>query len=174
MQFRVGQRCWTWVQANVLDPSLLLSRSKTLDKLPNLSEDPIPNFKIGTITVPPRVILYMLSVVKQQTVSKLSGLKHSNLFAYTLGWVQLGNSSVGLFWSYSCGYSDRWFAWWIQDGLILIWQSAGTVTRMPQFSTWLLQQQSSGFLQGNGSNSKEASTDVQILTKSLLPKCHSC
>lgn len=65
-----------------------------------------------------------------------------------------------------------WFAWWIQDGLTLIWQSAGTVTRMPQFSTWLLQQQSSGILHGNGSNSKEASTDVQMLTKSLLTKCH--
>ena len=66
-----------------------------------------------------------------------------------------------------------WFAWWIRGGLILIWQSAGTVTRMPQSSTWLLQQQSSGFLHGNGSDSKEASTDVQMLTNLCLPSVTS-
>ena len=59
-----------------------------------------------------------------------------------------------------------WFAWWIRGGLILIWQSAGTVTRMPQSS-------SSGFLHGNGSGSKEASTDVQMLTNLCLPSVTS-
>lgn len=54
----------------------------------------------------------------------------------------------------------------IQDDLTLIWWSSGTVSGVPQFSTCLLQQQSPGFLHGNGRNSKKASPNV--LAKPLL------
>lgn len=69
--------------------------------------------------------MYQLSVAKEKAISKLGGLKHNNLFAHTLGSVLLGSSSVGLFWSHSCSYSDLGFTRWIQDwphpDLAVIW-----------------------------------------------------
>lgn len=83
--------------------------------------------------------------------------------------------------------SDGWFFCWSFLGSLMqlqwsggltgtewsqmaprIWWSAGTISGVPQFSTWLLQEQSSCFLHGNGSSSRKASPNGQVLIKSLL------
>lgn len=45
-------------------------------------------------------------------ISKLGGLKHNDLFAYSVGWVQLHSSSIGLSWSHLCSFSDLEF--WLE------------------------------------------------------------
>lgn len=50
------------------------------------------------------------------------------------------------------------WSWMIQDGLTLIWQSSVTVDGVP----------APDFLHGNDGNSKKASPNIQVLTKSSL------